>query len=350
MATVLATGGLGFIGSHTCINLIRDGFDVLIIDSLVNSKIKTLSNIKEIINIKLLLSKTKIFFKKGDLRDKIWLNSIFTEFVDLGKPIEFVIHFAGLKAVEESISFPLKYWDVNLNATLTLLSVMQDFDCRNLVFSSSATIYKPLLGEKLTEDSDLAPINAYGNSKLSIEKILFDLHKSNSEKWRIVNLRYFNPVGAHDSSLLGEDPNGKANNIFPKIISVLDKKIEALSIFGRDWPTHDGTCVRDYIHVMDLAESHLAALKFIASNKPQIISLNIGTGRGTSVLELVNEFIKVSKYSLPYNFVDRRTGDAPYSVADNTLALKLLDWVPRKNLTDMCRDTWQWYLKSKYQN
>lgn len=347
MTTVLATGGLGFIGSHTCVALLRDGYDVLIIDSLVNSSLDTLSSIKKIISLEYIGSENQIFFKKGDLRNTLWLEQVFNEFIQISKPIELVIHFAGLKAVEESVISPLKYWDVNLNATLSLLSVMESKDCNTLVFSSSATIYKPLLNKRLNEESDLGPLNAYGNSKLAIEKILNDLLISNPNKWKIANLRYFNPVGCHDSSLIGENPNVKANNIFPKLISVLEKKIDKLSIFGNDWPTNDGTCVRDYIHVMDLADSHVAALEFLNSNLPQLICLNIGTGKGTSVLELINEFKKVNDCELPYQFVERRKGDAPYSVADNSKALNLLNWKPKKSLQEMCKDTWIWFKKGK---
>ncbi len=347
MTTVLATGGLGFIGSHTCISLVKEGYDVLIIDSLVNSNIKTFSSIKKIISINLVERENQIFFKKGDLRNTSWLDKVFSEFAEIGKPIEMVIHFAGLKAVEESVMFPLEYWDANLNATLSLLTVMEKKNCNTLVFSSSATIYKPLLGRRLDEDCDLNPLNAYGNSKLAIEKILKDLSNSNPNKWKIASLRYFNPVGSHDSSLIGENPNGKANNLFPKLISVLDKKIDKLSIYGNDWPTNDGTCVRDYIHVMDLADSHVASLKFLISNVPQMIYLNIGTGQGTSVLELINEFKKVNDCQIPYQFAERRKGDAPFSVADNSKALRLLDWKPNKTLQEMCKDTWRWYKKGK---
>lgn len=347
MTTVLATGGLGFIGSHTCISLLKEGYDVLIIDSLVNSNIKTLESIKNIISDSLIGNENQIFFKKGDLRDTLWLDKVFEEFIEIGNPIEMVIHFAGLKAVEESVILPLKYWDVNLNSTLSLLSVMEIKNCNTIVFSSSATIYKPLLNKRLNENSDLDPLNAYGNSKLAIEKILRDLFESNPKKWKIASLRYFNPVGSHDSALIGENPNGKANNLFPKLISVLDKKIDKLSIFGNDWPTNDGTCVRDYIHVMDLADSHVAALKFLISNNSQMIYFNIGTGKGTSVLELINEFKKVNNCELPYQFAERRKGDAPYSVADNSKALSLLDWKPKKTLQEMCEDTWRWFEKGK---
>ena len=345
MPTVLSTGGLGFVGSHTCISLLEKGFDVLIIDSLFNSKSSTFSKIEKIIKISKNKVEGKVFFEKGDLRNTKWLEEIFKKYKQIGKTIECVIHFAGLKSVEESVKQPLKYWEININSTLSLLSVMDLYNCHVIVFSSSATIYKPKLNLKIDESSFIEPINSYGNSKASIEKILSDLYKSRPEKWKIANLRYFNPVGAHSSSLIGEDPKGKANNIFPILINVIKKKIERLYIFGNDWPTKDGTCIRDYIHVMDLADSHAAALNFLLNNKSQVISINIGTGRGTSVLELVERFCKVNNCFIPYEFAERRPGDAPFVVADNKLAMKLLDWKPKKNLDDICKDTWNWINK-----
>ena len=329
MKTILATGG----------------YDVLIVDSLVNSKLNVLSKIKDILSISEIDKKGKIFFEKGDIRDKKWLCQIFEDFKKKGRSIDAVIHFAGLKSVEESVLSPLRYWDENLNITLSLLSVMDQFDCKTLVFSSSATIYKTKLNKKIDEDSFTEPINAYGNTKLAIEKILLDLSRNRQRFWKIANLRYFNPVGAHSTALIGEDPKNKANNIFPIIIKVLEKKLDKLSIFGKDWPTPDGTCVRDYIHVMDLADSHVAALRFLISNDPQVINLNIGTGEGTSVLELVKKFNEVNNCKIPFEFSDRRKGDSPFVVADNSLALKLLDWEPKMSLEDICKDTWNWFIK-----
>tara|TARA_A100001035_G_scaffold280236_1_gene284824 strand:- start:146 stop:1186 length:1041 start_codon:yes stop_codon:yes gene_type:complete len=337
LSLVLATGGLGFIGSHTCLNLIQNGFDVLIIDSLVNSSEENFNKITKIVK----KNKTKlgkVFFRKGDIRDQELMENIFVEQVIKKKPIEAVIHFAGLKSVEESIYNPIKYWDVNINSTLNLLKVMDKYDCNCLVFSSSATIYAPYYEKKLFENSPQKPINPYGNSKLAIETILNDFFFS-KEKWRIINLRYFNPVGAHNSGLLGENPTKNANNLFPVINNVVTKKLDLLSIYGNDWPTIDGTCVRDFIHVMDLANAHIAALKFLQKNKPQIISINIGTGVGKSVLEVVNTYSKVNNVEIPYHFVSRRKGDASFIVADNSLALKLLDWTPKKSLEEMCFDS-----------
>ena len=345
MALVLATGGLGFIGSHTCLSLLENDFDVLVVDSLLNSNLNTLSVLEKLIIEKNL--KSKLIFKKGDIRDYKFLNRLFSKFLSEGNPIDSVIHFAGLKSVEESIIKPLLYWDSNINATLTLLKVMESFNCNKIVFSSSATIYKPNSSRKLDENSDLKPINSYGNSKLAIEKILYDLFYSKSEKWKIVCLRYFNPVGCHSSGLLGEDPKIKCSNIFPSLMKVIEKKEKVFTIHGNDWPTKDGTCVRDYIHVMDLAEAHLSALKYLNKNKSQIININVGTGIGTSVLELVNSFSEINKCSLEYKFGKRRSGDAPFVVADNSLALKILDWEPKRNLANMCSDTFRWIKNKK---
>ena len=346
MTLILATGGLGFIGSHTCVSLIQKGFDVLIIDSLINSSEINFLNIKKIISQNNKENIGNIFLRKGDLRNTIWLNKIFQEFIFLKKPIEAVIHFAGLKSVADSVKWPINYWDLNLNSSISLLKVMDMNDCNVIVFSSSATIYKPQLNKKLKEYSILEPINSYGNTKLSIEKFLNDVFKGSPKKWRIANLRYFNPVGSHKSGLLGEDPKGTSSNLFPTLVKVLQKKIDKLRIFGNDWPTHDGTCIRDYIHVVDLAESHVAALDYLYKNTPQIVSMNIGTGKGTSVLELVNKFSEVINFKLPFCFDNRRKGDTPYLVADNRLALELLEWKPNYLIDDMCKDTWNWLLKN----
>ena len=219
---------------------------------------------------------------------------------------------------------------------------MKKFSCFNLVFSSSATIYKSELNKKLDEQSTLCPINAYGNSKFAIERILNDLYNSEKDNWNIINLRYFNPVGCHESGLIGENPKGTPNNIFPIILDVINHKTKKFFIFGNDWPTEDGTCVRDYIHVMDLADAHLAALNYILNSKPQINNINIGTGKGTSVLELVNIFNKLIKSNLSFEFSSRRKGDTPYVVANNKLAIKILGWRPKRNLIDMCMHSIEW--------
>ena len=349
MSTILATGGLGFIGSHTCAVLLEQGANVLAIDSLENSSEKVFSQVKKILNFSTSKKIGKFYFIKGDIRNKDFLRNTFEKYKLSGQDINSVIHFAGLKAVSESIQNPLKYWDVNINSTLSLLTIMEEFRCRNLIFSSSATVYKTknLFNKKVTEDSDLFPMNPYGNTKLAIEKILSDINFSSPEMWKIANLRYFNPVGAHYSGLIGENPMDQPNNLLPALIKVLNKEKKELSIFGNDWPTDDGTCVRDFIHVMDLAEAHSATLNYLLTNPPQNISINIGTGKGTSVLELVESFIAINKCKIPYVFTERRPGDIPYSVADNSKALKLLSWEPKRTIKDICEDAWRWNLNFK---
>ena len=342
MSTILTTGGLGFIGSHTSISLLKKGYDVLIIDSLLNSKINALSNIKKIVFDNENDVKNKLYFRKGDIRDKSWLISIFKEFIDKKKPITSVIHFAGLKSTEESISDPLKYWDMNLNSILSLIAVMKKFQCNNLVFSSSGSVYKYQDKEGISENAYLDPISPYGNTKLCIEKILGDVFKSDNDIWKIASLRYFNPVGAHDSGLIGEDPLINTSNIFPKLMRVINNETEDLLIYGSDWPTRDGTCIRDYIHIMDLANAHSAVLFYLQENNPQYFQLNIGSGKGVTVLELIETFSKVNNCKIPYKFVDRRKGDYPHLVADNSLAIKLMNWKPKKSLEDICTDTWRW--------
>ena len=346
MSTILATGGLGFIGSHTCINLISHGCNVIVIDSLLNSSIDNLAKIKNIVNLKNNSRKGEIYFYEGDLRNTKWLEGIFEKQILLKKPIDSVIHFAGLKSVEESVFQPLHYWNININAILSLLSVMVKFNCNILVFSSSATIYKAIEGKKLCENAFQDPINPYGNTKSTIEKILNDLYQSEKNNWKIINLRYFNPVSSHDSGMMGEEPKNKPSNLFPVIEKVALGELPKLPIFGNDWSTKDGTCVRDYIHIMDLSEAHYAAYNFLKENNPQYLSVNIGTGRGLSVLDLIQNYSRVNKISIPYEFVERRKGDVSYVVADNSLALKLLNWKPIKTTEDICRDSFR-YIRNK---
>ena len=346
MKTILVTGGLGFIGSHTCIELIEYGYNVLIIDCLFNSKEYIYGDILKIINTNPKKKYGEIYLRKGDLRNKSWLENLFVEFEESGNQIDSVIHCAGLKAVDESVTNPLKYWDWNITASLNLLLVMEKHKCFNLVFSSSATVYGANEEIKLKESSQKSPLNPYGNTKLTIEIMLSDLYKSSPTNWRIALLRYFNPAGSHESGLIGENPNFTPKNLFPLIVKTAMNKKSTLSIFGNNWPTKDGTCIRDFIHITDLANAHLATLNLLISNKPQIISLNIGTGKGYSVLEVVETFKRVNNVSLPYIFKERRKGDNYYAVANNELALSLLRWVPLKTLEDICRDTWNFAKKS----
>ncbi len=341
MSTIFVTGGAGFIGSHTCLLLLQKGYKLVILDSLINSSKISLQRVSEIVFGKFYSDKIK--FVKGDIRDKSLLESIFKEAKLNNDEFEGVIHFAGLKAVGESVNYPLEYWDSNVNGSISLLKVMDKFSCRTIVFSSSATIYeKTENNELLTEKSNIKPSNPYGETKLAIERILFNLFSASSSEWRIANLRYFNPIGAHQSGLIGESPTGIPNNIFPFITQVGLKKIDQLEVFGNDWDTYDGTGVRDYIHVMDLAEGHIAALEHLFKLDKENISINLGTGEGTSVFDLINTFKRVNNVDLPFRVVERRDGDVGYVVANNILAKSLLNWKPLLKLEDMCRDGWNW--------
>ncbi len=342
MKSILVTGGTGFIGSHTCLCLLEAGFHVVIVDSNINSSPLVVDRIK-LIYKKKLGSNDEINFFKGDIRNENFLEEIFLLSSKNGKPISAVIHFAGLKAVGESVLFPIKYWDVNVTGTISLLKVMEKNNCKTIVFSSSATIYGEGSSLCLTELSKIKPKNPYGFTKASIEQFLENIFESDKKNWRVINLRYFNPIGAHPSGFLGEDPIGEPNNLFPYICRVASGQYEKLKIFGNNWPTNDGTGIRDYIHVMDLAEAHTSALNFLIANKPQFININIGTGKGTSVMELLITFKKVNKCKIPYVFVERRKGDSPIIVANNDLAVHLLNWKPIRNIEEMCIDGWNWH-------
>ncbi len=344
MSIILTTGGLGFIGSHICLEILESGSDVLVVDSLINSSLDVIKRIEKLLIFKNTRKVGKLFFRKGDIRNYEFLDSVFEEFLVSKNPIHSVIHLAGLKSVIDSTIDPLTYWDVNVKGTLNLLSVMKKYSCNNIVFSSSATIYKSKIKAKIKENSELKPINPYGNTKLVVENFLNDLFKSEVNNWRIASLRYFNPVGAHSSGLLGEEPKNNVNNLFPSVFDTVHKKIEYLPIYGNDWPTKDGTCVRDFIHIMDLAEAHLLVLNHLKKNEPQNLKLNIGTGKGFTVLEVINTFIKEINLDLKYKFVDRREGDYPYVVADNKLASSILKWKPKRNIVDICKDAWNWQL------
>ncbi len=342
MRRILVTGGAGFIGSHTCLLLLEKGYELFVIDSYVNSSKHSLGQVRDISkNINPSYEKNIHVFE-GDLRDHEFLEKVFINAQDSDLPIQGVIHFAGLKSVVESVKFPLKYWDANVNSSINLLKVMEAHNCRVIVFSSSATIYGLSNNYFLREEDEIKPINPYGNTKAAVEQILNDTYNS-SKNWRIANLRYFNPIGAHPSGLIGENPLKKIpNNIFPYITQVASNNISQLNVFGNDWPTPDGTGVRDYIHVMDLAEGHLMALEYLEKEDPKVLNLNLGTGRGTSVLELVETFERVNNLKIPYSYTNRREGDAARLVADNSLASSLLGWTPKKTLEDMCLDGWKW--------
>ena len=339
---ILVTGGAGFIGSHTCLALLENGHEVIVIDSYVNSNPVSLHRVVRILKSTNKIENVRIEVFKADIRDEKKLDEIFNTYKNLDKPIQAVIHFAGLKSVKESVLSPLTYWDANVISCIKLFRVMNRYKCRTIVFSSSATIYGVSGKKPLPENTQIKPINPYGKTKVAIEEILNDIFYSQPEEWRIVNLRYFNPIGAHPSGIIGEDPIGVPSNIFPYITQVASRKLEKLMIFGEDWPTIDGTGIRDYIHVMDLADGHIAALEFLIKNKSQIINLNLGTGNGTSVLELVKTFEKVNNIKIPYEFTSRRRGDSCSVVADNSLSLSCLEWLPYRSLEAMCADGWKW--------
>lgn len=330
---VLVTGGLGYIGSHTVVELINDNYEVVIVDNLCNSKIEVLDKINQITGV-------KPIFYKYDVCDKELLKTIFEE-----NDIGIVIHFAGLKAVGESCDKPIMYYQNNLISTLSLLEVMKDFNCKNIVFSSSATVYGSPEKLPIKENFPLSTTNPYGSTKLYIENILRDLYKSDSE-WSIAVLRYFNPIGAHSSYLIGENPNGIPNNLMPYIVKVANKELKELSIFGNDYPTKDGTGVRDYIHVVDLAKGHIKAVEKVLSSK-KIDFYNLGTGHGYSVLEMVELFKKINNVDVPYKIVERRSGDIAECYADPSYAKAELGFECTKTLEDMVRDSYNFVFKNK---
>ncbi len=344
MKKILVTGGAGFIGSHTCLLLLEKGYDLVIIDSLVNSSDSAIKRIRNFIGENNNSFSSRLKFYKVDLRDYFSIEKVFKLEFKNNQIIDAVIHFAGLKAVGESTIEPLKYWDFNVLSTVNLLKVMTEFKCKTIIFSSSATIYESKENFLINEETSIKPINPYGSTKATIEQILNDLYNSEPNDWKIANLRYFNPIGAHPSGLLGEDPLGKPNNIFPIILKVASGELSKLRIFGNDWNTPDGTGMRDYIHVMDLAEGHIKAFEFLERNKSGIINLNLGTGLGTTVLELINTFQKVNKIKINYIFDQRRPGDKEYVVADNKKARNILEWENTRGLEEMCRDGWNWQL------
>ncbi len=346
MKSIFVTGGAGFIGSHTCLLLLEKGYVVFILDSFVNSYERSLERISYILKNKGINTNEKIYLIKGDIKNLSDIEKVFQMSIELNKEIESVIHFAGLKSVFESVINPLKYWDTNVRGTINLLKIMKKFNCRNIVFSSSATVYKSKAKTALNENDVCAPVNPYGDTKLTIEKLLGNTYKSSPNEWRIACLRYFNPAGAHESGLIGEDPLGRPDNLYPRINRVAVGKLHSIKIFGSDWPTKDGTCIRDYIHVMDVAEGHLLALNYLVKENPQFLTLNLGTGKGTSVLELIRTFEKVNKIKIPFIFEERRLGDNSFVVADNSLAKSILNWIPHRSIDDICRDGYNWQLQN----
>jgi len=325
---ILVTGGAGYIGSHTILELVRSGYRVVILDNFVNSSPLALSRMESLLGVEITLV-------EGDVRDKDCLRSVFRKF-----PISSVIHFAGLKAVGESNEEPLSYYENNVGGTVTLLQVMNEYRCCKIVFSSSATVYGNPASVPIGEDFPLSTTNPYGCSKLMVENILRDLATSDAE-WSIALLRYFNPVGAHESGLIGEDPSGIPNNLMPYIAQVAVGLRESLSVFGDDYATPDGTGVRDYIHVVDLARGHLKALDVLVSNQG-VLTVNLGTGRGYSVLEVIAAFERASGRKVPYTLDDRRPGDVAQCYADPSQAKQILGWQAEYDLERMCQDAWRW--------
>jgi len=330
--TVLVTGGAGYIGAHTCIELLDSGFQVVVVDNLSNSTTASLERVQ-------MITGKELEFIKADILDKDALTLIFEKY-----PVDAVIHFAGLKAVGESVAIPLDYYQNNLSGTLCLLNAMNKAAVKNIVFSSSATVYGEPATLPINESFPLSAVNPYGRSKLFIEDILRDLYKSDSD-WNISILRYFNPVGAHHSGLIGEDPSGIPNNLMPYLSQVAVGKLSEVSIFGNDYPTKDGTGVRDYVHVVDLAKGHIKALCKL-EQQPGCISHNLGTGRGYSVLELLKGMERASGKKIAYEIKKRREGDIAVCFADPALALQELGWQAEKGLKEMCEDTWNWQEKN----
>ncbi|HCC00216.1 MAG TPA: UDP-glucose 4-epimerase GalE [Ruminococcaceae bacterium] len=324
---ILVTGGAGYIGSHTCVELLQSGHDVFVLDNLYNSKTTALTRVEKITG-------KKLHFYQGDVRDAALLDRIFTE-----NQIDIVIHFAGLKAVGESVEKPLLYYENNIGGLLTLCHAMQNAGVKRFIFSSSATVYGIPETVPIKENFPLSVTNPYGRTKLMTEEILKDLFQAD-KKWSVILLRYFNPIGAHESGLIGEYPKGVPNNLTPYIAQVATGKLKEVKVFGNDYPTPDGTGVRDYIHIMDLAKGHVSALK--KAYEPGVHIYNLGTGVGYSVLDVIHAFEKATGKKIPYKITPRRAGDVAENYADVSKALKELGWKTEKGLDDMCRDLWNW--------
>lgn len=325
---VLVTGGAGYVGSHTVVELLNAGYDVVVVDNLDNSCEESLKRVEQVCG-------RTVEFHKIDILHRDALAAVFA-----AQPIDAVLHFAALKAVGESVTQPLRYYHNNVTGTLVLCEVMMEFGVKNLVFSSSATVYGDPDEVPITEDFPLFATNPYGHSKLMMEQILTDVQAANSD-WNVALLRYFNPVGAHESGAIGEDPRGIPNNLLPYIAQVAVGRLDRLSVFGGDYPTRDGTGVRDYIHVVDLAVGHLHALDKLAE-RPGRVVYNLGTGTGNSVLEMIAAFEKASGKKIPYQVVDRRPGDIAECYADPSLAKRELGWTAVRGIDEMCADTWRW--------
>ena len=331
---ILITGGAGYIGTHTSVELIASDYEIILVDNFSNSSAVAVERVEQITG-------KKIQIVNADIRNRDDLIKIFEK-----NNIEGVIHFAGLKSVNESIDDPIEYYDDNIAGTINLCKVMNKFNVKKIIFSSSAVIYGSPKTVPIKEDFPVSTSNPYGQSKLMTEQILSDIFISDND-WKIALLRYFNPVGAHESGLIGEAPNGVPNNLMPYISQVAVGKLEKLHVFGGDYDTKDGTCIRDFIHVVDLAKGHVKALDYFKNNKAgEVLRLNLGTGKGYTVLELINTFQQVSGKNIPYNIIERRPGDIAVSYASAELANKKIAWKTMYSLEDMCRDTWLWQSKN----
>ncbi len=355
MRCVLVTGAAGFIGSHTSLVLLNAGYKLFLLDNFSNSSPISLNRVTSLSQLPRNKLKERISIIKGDIRDLSLLEGIFSTAKNQGEQITAVIHFAGLKAVGESFDKALDYWENNVGGTINLIKAMEKNDCRNLVFSSSATVYGQSTKDFLIETDPVAPINPYGSTKAAIEKMLTNIAGCNSHTtpkqnspsgWRIACLRYFNPAGAHPSGEIGEDPINIPNNLFPLINQVGIGKREFLTIFGNDWETVDGTGIRDYVHVMDIAEGHKAALEMLMLSEPTCLILNLGTGKGTSVMELIEAFKLSTGIEIPYKFGPRRMGDCAIYLANPQEALNYINWQAKRSLVDICRDGWNWQVSN----
>jgi UDP-glucose 4-epimerase len=329
---ILLTGGAGYIGSHAAIEFIKAGYKIIVIDNLSNSKLEAVKRTQ-------ILAGETFDFIEGDIRDRALLDKVFAQY-----DIKSVVHFAGLKAVGESVQQPLRYYDNNVNGSLVLFEAMTAANIKTIVFSSSATVYGDPHTVPIKENFPLSTTNPYGASKLMIENILRDVHIANPQ-WRIALLRYFNPTGAHESGLIGEDPNGIPNNLMPYIAQVASGKRAALQVFGGDYATHDGTGVRDYIHVTDLVKGHVKALQYLEQHQ-ELITVNLGTGKGYSVLDMLKAMEHAANKKIPYNIVERRAGDIAACYADPEYAFKKIGWKAEFDQEAMCKDTWRWQSKN----
>ncbi len=327
--SILVTGGAGYIGSHTVVELLNAGMDVVVIDNLVNSSEESLRRVEKITG-------KQVKFYKGDIADRQLLDTIFDN-----EDIESCIHFAGLKAVGESVAKPLEYYDNNIGGSLVLFKAMREHGVKNIIFSSSATVYGNPAFVPITEECPKGEItNPYGRTKGMLEQILTDIQAADNE-WNVILLRYFNPIGAHESGMIGENPNGIPNNLMPYITQVAVGKLPRLGVFGSDYDTPDGTCIRDYIHVVDLADGHVKAVAKLREN-PGLKIYNLGTGKGSSVLDVIHTFEEATGVKIPYDMKPRRAGDVPVNYCDASKAETELGWVAKKNLYDMCADSWRW--------